>query len=336
MRGKGLRKRALVLGGSWFIGRAVVEALLARGLEVTTLNRGVSPVEYSGEVERVKADRRRPDEFRRALEGLEADFLIDVTAYRAGHTRMAIEAFRGRIERAVHISTLSAYRLPAPCPIGEDWPLKDEPSDSYGFHKAECERVLEREAEGPSPWSSLRLPVVYGPNDTSSRELFFARRILEGRAIVIPEEGPFLCQNVFVADVAEAACRLLESPRAAGRAYNLGSAPFGLEAYLRLAGKLLGKAPRIVKLPLDELEGLGVEPDDIPYFFPGNLVMDTERLAGEVGFRPRVGLEEGLKMTFEGLRAGAPPEEESLWELPPEAEKRALALARKAGRVSPA
>lgn len=335
MRASGRRKRAVVLGGSWFIGRAVVEALLERGFAVKTVNRGVSPVEYSGAVERVVADRRRPEEFREALEGLEADYLVDVTAYRAGHTRVAVEAFRGRLERAVHISTLSVYRLPAPCPIPEDWPLMDEPADSYGFRKAECERILEREAEGPSPWSALRLPVVYGPADPSSRELFFARRILEGRALVIPEEGPFLCQNVFVADMAEAACRLLEAPRAAGRAYNLGSPPFGLEAYLRLAGELLGRPPRIAKLPMEELSGLGIEPDSIPYFYPGNLVMDTERLAEEVGFRPKVSLEEGLKKTFQGLRAGAPQPEESLWELPPEAEKRALALiARKAGRVS--
>ncbi|MFQ6111036.1 MAG: NAD-dependent epimerase/dehydratase family protein, partial [Nitrospinota bacterium] len=196
----------------------------------------------------------------------------------------------------------------------------------YGFHKAECERLLAAEPASRFPWSILRLPAVYGPGDPISREHFFARRILAGRPILLPEGGRFLCQNIFVEDVAEACCRLLVSPRAVGRAYNVGASPFTLAAYLQLAGELLGRSVSVVQVGMDFLEEGGMDPTGIPYVFDGDLVLKTTRLAEEVGFRPSVTLEEGLARTFEWLATG-PAVEDHHWGLPFGAEDRILRAA---------
>jgi nucleoside-diphosphate-sugar epimerase len=239
--------RVVVLGGSRFIGRAIVEALLRRGFAVTTVNRGVSPVCYTGAVDRVVADRNEPERYREVLGSIRASYLVDVTAYSARDTAAVVEAFRGRLSGALHISTLSAYRAPYPCPITEQWPLETNPAHAYGFQKAACERLLSAEPVDRFPWRILRLPAVYGPGDPVGREEFFYRRILEGIPVPLANGGSFLAQNIFVDDVAEACCRLLESPHAAGRAYNAGAFPFTLNSYLGLAGEVLDRPVRVTE-----------------------------------------------------------------------------------------
>lgn len=323
MRRPTVDRRVVVLGGGWFIGRSIVEALLRKGYEVITVNRGVSAVRYSAPVERVVADRLRPARFTKVLKGIEASYLVDVTAYRARDTFSVLNAFRDRLVRAVHISTLSVYRWPFPCPIPENWPLVSNSAHSYGSLKAGCERVLSAEPADRFPWCILRLPAVYGPGDPISREHFFVRRILTHRPILLPDGRPFLCQNVFVDDVAEAACRLLESPQAVGRAYNIGAPSFTLEAYVRLAGRLLQRPVEIVQVGMDHLRAGGIDVNKIPYFFYGNLVLNTTRIAQEVGFEPSVTLEGGLSRTFAWLET-SPVVDNRSWEIPFEREDRVL------------
>ncbi|HEY6872249.1 MAG TPA: NAD-dependent epimerase/dehydratase family protein [Geobacteraceae bacterium] len=286
--------RVVVLGGSRFIGRAIVEALLRRGFAVTTVNRGVLPVSYTGFVDRVRADRSDPERYREVLGAIRASYLVDVTAYSARDTAAVVAAFRGRLSGALHVSTLSAYRAPYPCPITEQWPLETNPAHDYGFRKAACERLLAAEPVDRFPWRILRLPAVYGPGDPVGREEYFFRRIMEEMPVPLANGGSFLAQNIFVDDAAEACCRLLESPQAAGRAYNAGAFPFTLNTYLGLAGEVLDRPVRVV-------EGGDVR-TAAPYVYNGHLILDTSRIANEVGFMPAVTLREGLGKTFASLR----------------------------------
>lgn len=316
-------RRALVIGGSWFIGKAIVEALLAGGYEVTTLNRGVSAVAYSGPVRRVQADRRERAAFARALAGIEADVLVDVSAYAAAHTRAVVDAFGGRLAMAVHISTASVYRWPAAGPVAEDWPLEEDRENAYGFHKAECERLLAERGAAELPCAALRLPPVYGPGDPISRENYFYRRLVAGRPVLLPDTGPYLTQNVFVEDVAAAVVALLDTPAAAGRAYNAGGRAFTVEDYVETMGRILGLKSHLAHAAPEVLAAAGIDVDEIPYLFPGgNMVLDGDRLAGEIGFRPDVSLEDGLARTLDWLATG--PALDRRWEVPYEAEDRVL------------
>ena len=316
-------RSALVIGGSWFIGKAIVEALLAAGYQVTTLNRGVSAVAYSGPVRRVRADRRERGAFARALAEIEADVLVDVSAYAAAHTRAVVGAFRGRLAMAVHISTASVYRWPAAEPVAEDWPLEDDPENAYGFHKAECERLLASEEPAEFPCAALRLPPVYGPGDPISREHYFYRRLAAGRPVLLPDTGPYLTQNIFVEDVAAAVVSLLATPAAAGRAYNVGGRAFTVEDYVETMGRLLGLETHLAHAAPEVLAAAGIDVNEIPYLFSGgNMVLDGARLAGEIAFRPDVSLEDGLARTFAWLATN--PALDRRWEVAYEAEDRVL------------
>ena len=129
--------------------------------------------------------------------------------------------------------------------MAEDWPLEDDPENVYGFHKAECERMLADQDPADFPCAALRLPPVYGPGDPISRENYFYRRLVAGRPVLLPDTGPYLTQNMFVEDVAAAVVSLLETPAAAGRAYNVGGRVFTVEDYVETMGRLLGQKARV-------------------------------------------------------------------------------------------
>jgi nucleoside-diphosphate-sugar epimerase len=301
-----------VLGGSRFIGHAVVEALLGKGHRVTTVNRGVGPVRYPGPVSRVRADRRDPAGYARALSGIDADCVVDVTAYRPDETRVALDAFRGRVERFVHISTLSVYRSPLACPVSEDAPLETDPRNGYGFDKAACERLLFSEPAARLPWTILRLPAVFGPRDPSSREAYLYRQILREKAIVVPPRA-YQCQNLFVADAAGAVCGLVDSPRAAGRAYNAGGEPFTLEAYVDHMAGIAEKPAQMMRAGARVLEQGGADPRRVPYYFEGDLVLETRRIREEIGFSPAWATEDALVATLDWF-SGRP--DQVFWGLP--------------------
>lgn len=287
-----------ILGGSRFIGHAIAEGLLARGHRLMTVNRGMSRAMYSGEVERIFADRSEPGSYHAALKRLEADWVVDVTAYCAEDTKVAADAFGGRVKGFVHISSMSVYRWPFPCPVPEEASLETDSANAYGFHKAECERVLDSASNAGFPCTVLRLPAVFGPGDPCSRERYLLGNILQGRPVMVPEK-PFLVQNIFSMDVAEAVCRLIERGSDLPRcAFNLGGPAFALEEYVELLGRLAGAEPLMIRAPDQGLRAAGVDTSRLPYFFDGDLVMDTMRIANETGFEARSSLDwETLSLT---------------------------------------
>jgi len=292
--------KVAVLGGSGFIGHAIVEELIRHGYRVTTVSRGQTPVSCAGPVERVTADRRDASGFARALTEVDADCVVDVTAYRADETRIAIDAFRNRVGRFIHIGTLSVYRWPFPCPVAEDWPLEEDPFNHYGFHKAGCERAILSEPVEGLPWTILRLPAVFGPRDPFSREARLCRQIIEERPVIVPMQ-PFLCQNLFVGDAALAVRLLLESPQTAGRVCNAGGPPFTLEDYVELLAGLLGRQPLMMRASAQVLAQSGADLRKVPYFFEGDLVLDSRRIRDMAAFEPAFGLEQALRLTLEWL-----------------------------------
>lgn len=298
-------ERVAVLGGSGFIGHAVVEELLRHGYSLTTVNRMRTSAAYSGPVDRIAADRRDASSYARALAAVDADCVIDVTAYRPDETRIAIDAFRGRVARFVHISTLSVYRWPFPCPIAEDWPLEPDAHNGYGFQKAGCESLIHSEPVAALAWTILRLPAVIGPRDPCSREDRLRQQIAADLHVTVPMR-PFLCQNIFVRDAARAVRMLIENPATTGRAYNAGSPPFTLEDYVALLARLLGKEPRMMRASARVLAQGGTEPADVPYFFEGDLVLDTRRIRDDAAFEPGYGMKQSLVLTLEWLSRNEP------------------------------
>jgi 2'-hydroxyisoflavone reductase len=109
--------RILILGGTQFIGRHIVEALLAAGHGVSILTRGVSPDELPPEVERLRGDRDQGAAGLRAIAARSWDACVDVSGYTPRQVRPSAELLRGRVGRYLFVSAVSVYGDPANRPV---------------------------------------------------------------------------------------------------------------------------------------------------------------------------------------------------------------------------
>jgi nucleoside-diphosphate-sugar epimerase len=291
----------LVIGGTRFIGRAIVEELLRHGHRVTVYHRGKHPGEFSSPVAEMYGDRHDLPGFKADLAEISVDAVIDVIPMNGDDTRAVMDAFGGRIARSVHISSGDVYAPGQAVPIPEDAPCgTDEPAEisAYGqkipYSKIAVEAVI-REARRQSgfPATVLRLPAVYGPRDPLTREWFFIKRVLDRRTrVAVPDQGLSLFHRGYVDDVARAAVLALESPKAVGQTYNVGhERVLTVRGIAELVGEVMGHGWEVVSVPSEQI------PPTNPFAAPYHIVYDLRRIREDLGYRDSVSLRKGMERT---------------------------------------
>jgi 2'-hydroxyisoflavone reductase len=186
--------RSLVIGGTLFIGRALVDQLLARGDDVVIMHRGTD-TPFGSRVGEIQCDRNDVAAVTAALEGARFDFIYDnVFDWSRGTTAEQVSAaatanVKG-LRRYVFTSSVAAYE-PGAGERDEDAALaRSDNENGYGVKKAESESALfALWRERGVPVSTVRPAFVYGPNNPFDREFFFFDRLLAGRPILVPDDG---------------------------------------------------------------------------------------------------------------------------------------------------
>ncbi len=306
--------RILVLGGTEFVGRHIVEAAVAAGHEVTVFHRGRTEPADLPPVEHVHGDR---DGGLGALEGRRVDAVVDVSGYQPRIVRLAVEALGGAADRYCFISTGSVYAEPLPPLVTEDAPLAtlgaaQGPYGSYGPLKVLCERVV-RSAVGDRALV-LRPGYVVGPHDPTDRFTSWVRRIARGGSLLAPGDGRDLVQAVDARDLGAFVVALLEA--GATGTLNVDGPPMTFAEALAAIARGCGTEPRIVWLPLEAIRARRLE-GAFPLWDASEAEIDTSRARG-MGLRPRP-LENTARDTLAWdrdrglppLRAGLDPERES-------------------------
>ena len=199
--------RLLLLGGPKFLGRALTEAALARGHEVTTFNRGQTNPGAFPDVEELHGDRHGD---LAALRGRSWDIAFDTSAYVPQIVRSASALLADAVERYVFVSSISAYADYSQ-PIPEDAPLEelkeDHPGDelladygNYGALKVLAEQAVEERFRGRA--LIVRPGLIVGPHDPTDRFTYWARRPARGGSILAPAPADAPVQLVDVRDLA--------------------------------------------------------------------------------------------------------------------------------------
>lgn len=217
--------RILVLGGTRFVGRHVVETLLARGHRVSVLTRGRSPDPLPAAVERLRGDRDLGVEGLAALRGRDWDACVDVSGYLPRQVRPSAELLRRQVHRYLFISAVSVYGDPRQGPVNEATPLMPPAGEeqteidgaSYGPLKVACERLLD-ELYGPGA-ILLRPQVLVGPHDDWHRYTHWLQRADQGGEMLAPGDGSDMLQLLDARDLARFVAGALE--RELSGAFNL-------------------------------------------------------------------------------------------------------------------
>jgi nucleoside-diphosphate-sugar epimerase len=233
--------RIAILGGTRFIGRAVVERLVAEGHELLVVHRGEHEPDDFPSAVHAHVDRHDGPALAAAVKPFDPEALVDVSGMNAAAADAALGAVGAEV-KLVAISSGDVYRAydglhfdwtSDGLPLFEDSPLRERRFvDGRQYENLEMEeRYLPRGA------TVLRLGAVYGEHDYQRRFEFVLRRVRAGRRRIPIGSGQFLFSRVYVGDVAGAVSLALAGDHR-GEAFNVVepvTAPYRLFAEQILA-----------------------------------------------------------------------------------------------------
>lgn len=287
--------RILILGGTGFLGPAVIDAAQARGHKVTIFNRGKRE-KYVGTRDNVEKlygnrdpEKHSDEEKNEGPKGLEElkgktwDGVVDTSGYFPRMVKASAEALASS-GHYVFISTLSVYKnndkpnMDESDEVGELTDPKTEQfgaqMENYGPGKAACEKAAE--AAMPGKVTSLRAGYIVGPGDTTDRFTYWPVRVSKGGEVLVPGTEKDPVQFIDVRDLAEFVVTCIEN-KAAGVMNATGPASVLTNGDLMKAcAEACKKVPgsktnaTFTYVSYEKLAPMGVGPGVLPILLPSD------------------------------------------------------------------
>lgn len=209
--------RLLILGGTLFLGRHLVEAALAGGHEVTLFNRGQHNPTLYPELEKLRGDR---DGNLEALRGRRWDAVIDTCGYVPRVVQASAELLAGAVDHYTFISSISVYRGFSTSGMDEDalvgtlpdGTVEEVTGETYGPLKALCEQAAERAM--PGRVLNVRAGLIVGPHDPTDRFTYWPQRVAQGGDVLAPGDPGRRVQFIDARDLAEWNVRMAQAGQA--------------------------------------------------------------------------------------------------------------------------
>jgi nucleoside-diphosphate-sugar epimerase len=255
--------RVVVLGGTRFIGRAIVEELAGSGDQLLVVHRGELEPADLPPARHLHFDRSELAAHGNELAAFGPEAIVDCRALTRSDAEVALQALPDA-ERWIVISSVDVYRAfgavledreTDPVPIDEDSPVRSERypyrgklGDRDDYDKLDVEDVYL-----PRGALVLRLPMVYGEHDYQLREEFILRRVRAGRRRIPFGAGSWLACRVYVRDVARAVRLALRQPAATGVMNICEDRTYSMRLWSRMILDAAGSIAELVRVPDEAL-----------------------------------------------------------------------------------
>ena len=295
--------RILVMGGTRFVGKPLVQQLLAAGHTLTLFTRG--RLSAPAAVTHLLGD-RTDDAALGQLEGQRFDVIVDSSGRNRDDSARVVERTGPPSHRFVYVSSAGVYA------DSQLWPLdENSPTDPASRHagKAETEQWLRQQG---IPFTSFRPTYIVGPGNYNPVESWFFDRILQGRPVPLPGDGSTITQLGHVRDLATAMARSIEVEAAANRIYNCtGSQGVTFRGLVEAAARAAGVEPATVTIRSFDPAGLDPKARKAFPLRMAHFLTDTQRVRRELAWEPAYDLEATLADSFTadyGLRPASQPD----------------------------
>ena len=318
------QKSILVTGATGFLGSALVTELVKQQQPVRVLvrNERKAREQFGEAVTIIEGEITDTEQVRKAVDGATTIYhlvghlyhpSVPTELYRRTHvegTRIILEACKGQsqLERFMHCSTTGVHGVTGKTPAAEDAPYA--PTNPYEATKLEGEQLaLKAHKEWGLPVSVARPGLVYGPGDLHL--LGFFTSIKKGRPCLI-DGGRSMLHPIYIDDMTTAFLLCAERPEAIGHSYNIaGDHPVSMRELSTAIAHSMGRELPKGDIPLS-LANLasdvfslipGFQGERAPLtrsrvkFLTNSRVYSIERARHDLGFAPRVGLDEGMRQT---------------------------------------
>ena len=321
--------KVLVTGGTGFTGKALVHRLIEMGHQVVALDykEGLKTQEirdWGAEV--VLGSVTDMDVVRRAVEGAEVVHHV-AAAFRemdvpesyyhevnVGGTRNVLQAALDEgVRKVIYCSTCGVHGNVDHPPADEDAPIR--PADYYQRTKWEAEPVAREFFERGLRTTILRPAAIYGPGDPERFFLIFKR--VAGGTFPMFGSGRTLYHPLYIDNLVDAFILAMEEGRGDGEAYLIADEQYlEIEDLVRRVGKALGVDVKIPHYPVwpvvvaghvveKACKPFGINPPIFPRrvdWYRQNRAFRIDKARRDLGYQPRVGIDEGLRRTAEWYR----------------------------------
>lgn len=321
--------KVLVTGGTGFTGKALVHRLIEMGHQVVALDykEGLKTQEirdWGAEV--ILGSVTDMDVVRRAVQGVEVVHHV-AAAFRemdvpesyyhevnVGGTRNVLQAALDEgVRKVIYCSTCGVHGNVERPPAGEDAPI--QPADYYQRTKWEAEPIAREFFERGLKTAILRPAAIYGPGDPERFFLIF-RRVAKGTFPMFGN-GRTLYHPLYIDNLVDAFILAMEDGKGDGEAYLIADEQYlEIEDLVRRVGKALGVDVKIPHYPVwpvvvaghiveKACKPFGINPPIFPRrvdWYRQNRAFRIEKAKRDLGYQPRVGIDEGLRRTAEWYR----------------------------------
>lgn len=301
--------KILIVGGTGQISTAISGEFLARNVELTLFNRGVTDARIPNGARTLIGDRNDSDAFEQLMahEG-PFDCVIDMICFTPAQAESTIAAFRGRTQQLIFCSTVDVYSKPADrYPIREGAPRVA--ANSYGQNKVLCEDLfLAAHERGDFAATIIRPAMTYGEGgrlvNLYGWGTYHLDRIRRGKPLIVHGDGSSLWVACHIDDAGHAFVHAAANPVTYGKAYHVtGEEWMTWNRYFEVTAQAMNaSSPTFVHIPTDLLAAL-MPRRTLPLAtnFQGNTIFDNSAAHRDLDFTYRVSWLDGARRTIEWL-----------------------------------
>jgi nucleoside-diphosphate-sugar epimerase len=293
-----MTKQVLLMGGSYFIGKKIVDVLLDNNYSVYTLNRGTRE-NNNKRVINLKCDRNDTQKMKAILSEYSFDIVIDVSGISKSQVEILYNSLnKEKLKHFIFISSSAVYDVENfSIPYIEETPLKESKYwTSYGTSKIQAEIfLLDKFQKSQSQLIILRPPYVYGENNYAPRESMIFEHICNDKSIIIPNNGNTKLQFIYTTDLANIIVRLLNTNLHEISIFNVGNKnSISIKEWIRCCAKVANMQAKIVEYDYNKYNRS--ERDFFPFFNYDN-VLDVSKI--NKIYNIETDFEIGLKNAYE-------------------------------------